>query len=198
MKQVSTKDVLTLEHSSANAGRFMTFRNSLSSADARGEGSTVATADVAYIGADGAFVGAVQPQIVSLDGATTAVTLTSTNAYRLNVISTQAASSVFIHLPSSGNAEVGMWIEILHNSTAAGILHFMTTGGNAGGEIHAHIDSTNTVKSTGAVSNVTTGPMWWKFMCVSTVGPIWALTNMMTQSNNSTAQLHTIVAVTTA
>ncbi len=199
--QDSTKDIITLEHSSANAGRFVTFRDSLSSGNSVGGVSTKATSDLSWFNADGEFVGSVvakQTQ-VAITGATTLTALTTANAYRLNVISTQAASSVFITLPSSGSCEVGMWIEILHNSTAGGVLHFMTTGSNAGGEIHAHIDSSATILSTGAVSNVSTGPMWWKFMCVSTVGPIWALSNLMSQVTNSTvAGLQTIAAATTA
>ena len=146
------------------------------------------------VNADGGFVGA----RVALTAATTLHTLLSSNAGKLHTMTTVAASSVFIHLPSSGNAAIGDRFEFAINTSAAGILHFMTTGANAGGEIHAHIDSTNTIISTGAVSNVTSGPLWWEFMCVSTVGPVWALQNKMTQSNNSTAQLHTVAAATTA
>jgi len=222
----SSNAIRTLIHSTANAGRFlllMDYKNvdadpfssiitDLAVADIDADGgfrSVSGTTVVMELNSSGLYAGSTlvvnssgellaRQQVTTLSGGTTVHTLTAAQAGQIIEISTQAASSVFVHLPSSGNCYTGMTLEVIHNSTAAGIIHFMTTGANAGGEIHAQIDSTNTVISTGAVSNVTTGPMWWKFMCISTVGPIWALENKMTQSNNSTVQLHTIAAATTA
>jgi len=197
-QQNSTKDALTLEHSSDNAGRFVTFRDY--QAPSQGKPSTITSNDLSYIDAQGRFAGPRDyvGNVLAVDGASTLIEIASSNSGKLHVISTQAASSVFIHLPSSGTLAVGMKFEFLHNSTAAGILHFMTTGANAGGVIYHHVDSTNLIATTGALSNVSTGAMWLEFVCLSTAGPLWALQNKMASPNNSTAQLETLAVATTA
>jgi len=209
--------MLTFTHSTANTGRFFTFRDYVP------EGSTIAGNDVAALDADGGFLALSGSSVkmemnssglfaggaqildsagkkgqVALAGATTQYTVLSSNAGKLHVISTVGASSCFYHLPSSGNLAVGMEFDFILNTTAGDQYHFMTTGANAGGEIWAHIDSTNTVISTGAVTHVSSGPNWFKFICISTAGPIWGLQNVLNNATNSTAQLFQIAAGTTA
>lgn len=213
----SSRTIRTLTHSTANTGRFYTFR------DYRLPGSSLANADVAAIDADGGFLAlegtsvkmelnssglyaggaqiiaasGLQAQ-VALDGATTQHTIVSSNAGKLHVISTQAETSVFIHLPSSGNLAVGMTFDFIFNSTASDLFHFMTTGANAGGEIWAPVDSTNLILTTGAVTHASSGPSLFKFICFSTAGPIWGLQNALAAPTNSTAQLFQLAAGTTA
>ena len=214
----SSRTILTFTHSAANTGRFFTFR------DNTPLGSTLAGVDVAALDADGGFLalsgstiamemntsgiyGTDGRQIidaagklgqVALVGATTQHTIVSSNAGKLHIISTQAETSVFIHLPSSGNCAAGEVYEFLANTTASDPFHFMTTGANAGGEIWIHVDSTNLILTTGAITHASSGPLWLRFMCVSTVGPIWACENVMATPTNSTNQLFQIDAGTTA
>jgi hypothetical protein len=137
------------------------------------------------------------PQVVTIN--TTASTLVSSNSGKLHLLSTQAATSNFIYLPTSGNARVGDTWEIFSNTTAVGLWNLSILGANTGGEIHVHNGSTNAIATTGAIdSTVTTGGMWWKVLCVSTT-PIYFVTNMMTQAGPTTAgNYYTIGAGTTA
>lgn len=101
IQQESTKDVLTLEHSSANVGRFITFRDSFDSS-LNGKPSTLATNDVAWFDADGGLVSAVGKQfgVETLSTASTAVTITSTQSGKL-LVSNGMTSGVTITLPTA-------------------------------------------------------------------------------------------------
>ena len=215
----SSRTIRTLTHSSDNTGRFYTFR------DYGVPGSTLAGVDVAAIDADGGFqalsgstvkmelnssglfAGSGQQMFdntgkqgqVALNGATTLHVIVSSNAGKIHVISTQADTTVFIHLPSSGNLAVGEVYEFVSNTTDTDLFHFMTTGANAGGEIHAHIGSTGVVVSTGGITNASSGAFWAKFVVLSTVGPIWAASNQMVPTGlPTTAQYFGFIAGSTA
>ncbi len=195
----SSRTVLTMTHSSDNSGRFQTWR------DYGLLNSTLAGVDLAAIDADGGFLalsgstvklelnssglykgttqiigaaGGYKQPIVSLTGATTEHTILTTNAGKLHVISTQAASSVFIHLPASSLIAVGESYEFLANTSAADLFHFMLVG--TSGVIHTHIASTNVVETTGAVTHGSSGALWLKFTVISTAtGGDWACQNLM-------------------
>ncbi len=196
----SSRTIRTLTHSSDNIGRFFTFRDFVPPIH-----SSRALADVAAIDADGGFLGlqgtSVKMELnssglyvdggkqlfdnsgkkaqVALTAGTTAHTIVSSNAGKIHVISTQAATSVFIYLPSSGSVAVGEVYEFISNTTAASLLNFAILGTNTDGEIQCHLGSTNVVATTKAITHVSSGALWVKFLCLSTAGPTWAASNQL-------------------
>jgi len=131
------------------------------------------------IDVNGVFLGGQKQQTVTLN--TTASTLVSSNSGKLHVLSTQAATSNFIYLPIAANVRAGDWWEIVSNTTAVSLWNLSVNG--TSGEIFVHTGSTNVVVTTGAVdTTASTGAMWWKVVCISTVLPSYALSNMMTPS----------------
>ncbi len=214
----SSRTIRTLTHSSDNLGRFLTLRDFVPPIH-----SSRALADVAAIDVDGGFLGLQGTSVkmemnssglfagdkqmfdatgkkaqVALTGATTVHTILSSNAGKIHVISTQAATSVFIHLPSSGDIAAGEVYEFISNTTASDLFHFMILGSNTDGEIHCHLGSTNVVASTGAITHASSGALWAKFIVLSTVGPIWALSNRLVPAEATTNQYFGFAAGTTA
>ena len=220
MRQESSLDMLTLTHSTLTGGAYLKLRTNVS------EGSTVLGQDVLLIDEDGGvqalsgstvkmelnssglFQGTTQiisqegafvKNIVALSGATTKHVILAANAGKVHSISTAAATSVFVHLPSSGDLTAGEEYEFISNTTAADLFHFMILGANTAGEIQGHLDTTNVVATTGAVTHLTSGALWLKFKVISTVGPIWAMQNLMAVGSvDTTNSYFTMGAGTTA
>ena len=121
---------------------------------------------------------------------TTGSTLVSSNSGKIHILSTAAASSNFINLPTSGSVQAGDYWDILSDTTGAGIWNVVIVGANTGGTIAAHVGTTGAITTTGALENLTSGMMWWRIICVSTT-PIYALSNMMTPSGLPTTNSYT-------
>jgi len=97
-QQDSTKDALTVEHTSDNAGRFITFRDY--QAPSQGKPSTIASNDVAWIDADGGFVG---PKRATTESAADSVTLTSTRSGEVIVVNGHTSGqTVVLPTPVAG------------------------------------------------------------------------------------------------
>ena len=220
----STGDTLTVTQSTAGGGNLLVLRTAPTSGIANSLDSSLLTADqvrvtsagavqvmdnttvVAQLSTAGLTIGGnlVISSIGGLAGGsqsvtinTTASTLASSNSGKVHLLSTQAASSNFIYLPTSGSARVGDTWELISNTTAVSLWNLVIVGANSGGEIHAPVGSTAVVITTGAIdSTVSTGTMWWKVVCVST-DPIYFVSNMMTPALSS-ANLPLIGAGTTA
>src|SRR3990172_4060152 len=128
---------------------------------------------------NGAFLGGSKQQTVTIN--TTASTLVSSNSGKMHILSTQAATSNFIYLPTSVNARAGDTWDIISETTAVGLWNLSILGANTGGTILVHVGSTNSIATTGAIdSTASTGVMWWKVVCISTAAPLYAVSNMMT------------------
>src|SRR3990172_11861728 len=129
---------------------------------------------------NGVFLGGQKQQTVTIN--TTASTLVSSNSGKMHVLSTQAATSNFIYLPTSGVARVGDTWDIISETTAVSLWNLAILGLNTGGRIYVHTGSTNVIDTTIAVdSTVSTGAMWWKVVCLSTT-PTYVVSNMLTPS----------------
>ena len=138
----------------------------------------------------GVFVGGSRLQSVSVAANTTLYRLLSSNSGKLHILSTQAATSNFIYLPTSGNVSVGDSWEILSNTTAAGLWNISIEGANTSGSIFVHVGSTGLVITTGAIDSTgSSGLMWVRIVCFSTE-PFYALTNMMIQSSLATTNAY--------
>jgi len=209
----SSATMVTLTHSTANTGLFMVGRNSVSSqffgpgSSAQGglrfaitaaggfsvrSGTTVVfelNSSGLYSGttlliAPGGGLGA---NTIAIN--TTASTLVSSNSGKVHVLSTQAASSNFIYLPTAANARVGDWWELISETTAVSLWNLAILGANAG-SIFAHTGSTNVVATTVALdTTASTGAMWWKVVCLSTF-PTYAVSNMLTPSGLPTTNAY--------
>lgn len=112
-QQESTKDALTLEHTSANAGRFVTFRDY--KAPESGKPSTDAGQDLAWISDDGAFQG----PLVSIVSPTTGANyqITSTQSGSLFNIGINNGTSQLLLLPA--NPVPGFWFKVYVSTQAA-------------------------------------------------------------------------------
>lgn len=166
MKQVSTKDMLTLEHSSANAGRFFTFRDSLSSAGARGEGSTVASADLSYFDADGRFVGPVVKPVVTLT--TVSQDLTSAHSGALLIVG-ECGTPAAYGLPK--NPTPGTFYEVYVSSQdAAGDVSINSTNDSSAG-VEMSAISTNAGTAEGISPGSTVGTHFVRITAISSV--VW-------------------------
>jgi hypothetical protein len=201
----SSATMITLTHSTANAGLYMVGRNSVSSqffgpgSSAQG-GLTFAisavggysvrsgTTVLAELNSSGLYLGTTQiigpggsifPGTVTIN--TTASTLVSSNSGKIHILSTQAATSNFIYLPTAPNARAGDSWEIISNTTAVSLWNLVVNG--TSGQIFVHQGTTAVVVTTGAVdTTATTGAMWWEVVCLSTVLPSYALHNKMAPS----------------
>ena len=218
----SSATMVTLTHSTANTGLFMVGRNSVSS-QFFGPGSSAQGGLVFAITAAGGFSvrsgttvvfelnssglysgttllvspgGAVVSQIITVN--TTATTLASSNSGKVHVLSTQAATSNFIYLPIATNVRAGDYWDIVSNTTAVSLWNIVVNG--TSGQIFAHSGSTGSVVTTGAFdTTASTGAMWLRVLCISTVLPSYALSNMMTPSGLPTTNSYfAIGAGTTA
>ena len=140
------------------------------------------------IDVNGVFLGGQKQQTVTIN--TTASTLVSSNSGKIHVLSTQAATSNFIYLPTSGNARVGDTWEIISNTTAASLWNLSILGANTGGLIYIHTGSTGAVNTTGAIDSTgSSGLLWWKVVCLTTT-PEFVVTNMMIQSSLATTNAY--------
>ena len=226
LQRNSSATMITLTHSTANTGLLMAGRNSVSS-QFWGPGSSAQGGLVFAITAAGGFSvrsgttvifelnssglysgttrllepgGAFHDQVVTI--ATTASTLVSSNAGKVHVLSTDAATSNFIYLPTAPNVRAGDSWEIVSNTTAVGLWNLVVNG--TSGQIFVHRGTTGTLITTGAIdTTATTGAMWWKVVCISTVLPSFAVSNMMTPARATsgaptTASYYRIGSGTTA
>jgi len=100
IQQVSTKDVLTFEHSTANAGRFITFRDSINSS-LNGNGSTLTASDLAWVNSNGVFVSA--NLVENASSASSVVTLTTEQNNEIIVVpGFSSGMSVQLPAPTAG------------------------------------------------------------------------------------------------
>lgn len=218
LQRNSSATMITLTHSTANAGLFLVGRNSVSSqffgpgSSAQGGLRFAITAAGGYsvrsgttvvfqldssglyqgttriINAEGQFSGGSVASIITIN--TTASTLASSNSGKMHVLSTQAATSNFIYLPTSGVARVGDTWDLISETTAVSLWNLSILGANTGGTIFAHVGSTNSVATTGALdTTASTGAMWWRVVCLSTT-PTYAVSNMLTPSGLPTTNAY--------
>lgn len=221
----STGDVLTVTQSTGGGGNLLVLRTAPTSGVAGALDSTVGTADQVRVTSAGVIqildattvvlslstaglqiggntvissVGGLAggAQIVTIN--TSASTLVSSNSGKMHVLSTQAASSNFIYLPTAANARQGDVWDLISETTAVSLWNLSILG--TSGQIFAHVGSTAVVVTTGALdTTATTGAMWWKVVCLSTLLPSYMASNMLTPSGlPTTGAMFSFGAGTTA
>ena len=213
LQRNSSATMITLTHSTANAGLFMVGRNSVSSqfwgpgSSAQGGLTFALTAAGGYsvrsgttvifeLNSSGLYAGTTRliepgggrpPQVVTIN--TTATTLASSNSGKIHVLSTQAATSNFIYLPAAPNVRAGDYWELVSNTTAISLWNLSVNG--TSGQLFVHQASTGVVVTTGAIdTTASSGAMWWKVVCISTVLPSYALSNMMANNDGLTTAFY--------
>lgn len=230
-QQNSSNAILTLMHSTANAGRLlMGMDNSASSNEPNPQVSSLLTDRSLFdIDADGGFravsgttikmelnssglhaiddllllgptkigtkrYGTVIP--ISSDG-TTAYTLLAGNAGRMHLVadtSVSGFSSVVVSLPTSIATGIspGLWWDIsCPNTSAAAVVDLALIGNDH--SIHCHHDSTGAVATSVAITHGTSGPFWWRVMCVTTGSTMtYVVSNMMGSNGSSNATYYGI------
>jgi len=137
VRQLSTADVVTMTHSTANAGRFITFRDNIA------EGSTLATQDLSWIGADGSFSG----PLVNIVSPTTGANyqITSTQSGTLFNCGINNGTSQLLLLPV--NPVPGFWFKV-----------FVSTQDAVGDvQINSTADSSAKIVMPGMTSAISTG-----------------------------------------
>ena len=99
---------------------------------------------------------------------TTGSTLVSSNAGKMHILTT-GASSNFLYVPTSaaGLARVGDYWDVMANTSIAGQLNISQLGANGGGSIFAHVGTTGSLVTTGAIENLTSGPYYVRIVCVT-------------------------------
>jgi hypothetical protein len=119
--------------------------------------------------------GGAQPlQTVTVN--TTLTNLASSNSGKLHILSTQAATSNFIMLPTSDSVNAGDRWEIIGDTTAVGLWNLSISGLNTGGILHVHSGTTDSINTTGAIdTTASTGFLWWEVVCVSSALPAYVL-----------------------
>ena len=109
-----------------------------------------------------------QTVAISSDG-TSAVGFTAANAGKIYIVSTaQDKSSIIIGLPTTLTTGIapGMYWDVLMNTTVEDQLNIASIGVDKA-VIQAHM-TTNTIETTKAVSNGTSGTFWIRVMCDTT------------------------------
>ena len=150
--QQTTLDALTLQHSSANAGNFLVFRDNVSSEQPlKGEGSTVTASDLLKIDGSGSVVGAStvlgdatiagyrRPVVESTVGQE----LTIAQSGTLFIVSSAVGTSLTFDLPT-GSGVPGTWydfwcssdvtsgdVRIAASSGVAAKIHMVGAGSSA-------------------------------------------------------------------
>ncbi|MHA2066519.1 MAG: hypothetical protein ACXABY_19275 [Candidatus Thorarchaeota archaeon] len=126
---------------------------------------------------------------ISSDG-TSAYTLLSSNAGKLHIVAETSAagySSVVVSLPSSAatGIDVGMWWDIMcPNTSAAAVVDLALIG--ADHSIHCHHGSTGAVATSVAITHGSSGPLYWRVMCVTTGSTMGFVVSNMLGTNGST------------
>lgn len=127
----SSRTILTLTHSTANTGRFLTFRNN------RLPNSTLSNADLLWVDSSGALLGG-KGAVELASTASTAITLTTANSGKTYVVNGQSSGSKqvlpvpeiglrFRFIQSTGHTSHAM--QISRDSSATDIL--FAGGGNS-------------------------------------------------------------------
>jgi hypothetical protein len=199
--------MLTMGHgNSSNEGYFLTLRDFLP------EGSTVNAQDLLIIDADGGIgtmsgttlkmelnssgLYAGSTQIISTAGvfqktlvvASTGTTLVEADIGKLVVVTT-AGTTALIRLPASGMS-AGWNCQVMVNSTAAGDVTVLVLG-TTGPIFHFHSGTTNTLATTkAAVTWDTSGTGWIEAVCISTVEPIYAISNKMAHGSTTLTSVY--------
>jgi hypothetical protein len=127
---------------------------------------------------------------ISSDG-TTANILLSSNAGKLHIVST-GFTSLVISLPTSATGQgitAGMYWDIYAHTTVAAQVDISIIGAATGGYIDAHVATTGLIKTTGAVANLSSGPMWLRVMCDTTgAAPVYVISDFLGVNEASTGQ----------
>lgn len=216
----SSNVILTLVHTSANAGGFiqgMDFRADRASSlltdlalwdvDLDGghrvlSGTTVLmeidSSGLYVRGGKQMFNSSGQTPVITIN--TTASTLLSSNSGKLHVLSTQAATSNFIYLPTAGLARQGDYWDLVSETTAVSLWNLAILG--TSGQILAPTGAGTAIATTIAVdSTLSTGAMWWHVICISTVLPSYMVSNMLSPTaalTSAVAMAHTLGVGTSA
>ncbi len=139
---------------------------------------------------------------ISSDG-TTVYTLLASNAGRMHLVadtSVSGFSSVVVSLPTSIATGInpGMWWDIsCPNTSAAAVVDLALVG--ADHSIHCHHGSTGAVATSIAITHQSSGPFWWRVMCVTTGSTMtYVVSNMMGSNGSSNATYYGIDAGSSA
>lgn len=195
MTGVSTADILTLQHSSANQGNFLVLRDAASSVFPQ---STIDVNDILRIsvagnitnlGTGGAMAGFKRPVVLT----TVSRVLTPEESGTLFVVSSAVGTSMTFDLPAPGTNPAGVWYEFWVTSAAAtnGDVRIAATSASAAA-IHglglvSSAAGTSIISTFAAITPLTTaalGSYWCRLTAVTSL--LWAMEDNSGYSTEST------------
>jgi hypothetical protein len=111
----------------------------------------------------------------------------SSNVGKIHVLSTQAATTNFIYLPTAALSRAGAKWEFVSNTTAVTLWNFIVNG--TSGQLFGKVGTTAVTVTTAGYENATSGALWVEIVCLSTVLPSYAFSNKMAvESAEGTSQ----------
>ncbi|KKN15576.1 hypothetical protein LCGC14_0984610 [marine sediment metagenome] len=181
--QESTLDILTLQHSSAQAGNFLVLRDKVSSAGGNfGQGSTDTAFDLFKINADGDIViastvlgdgtikGFKRPVVESTVGQA----LTIAQSGTLFVVSSAVGTSMTFDLPV-GAGVPGTWYEFFVSSVALTGDVRISASSDVAVKIHGYGDGTSEISTFASITMASTGTFHSHFARLTAVtSMLWA------------------------